>query len=77
MTRIEKGSIAPKLSRLDSIARNLQCSVPALFRHYSEDESDRSKIIIDALAGLPEEAQDAVVNLVLQVCRIVNGQSEK
>lgn len=71
MTRIEKGTIAPKLSRLDTIASILQCTVPDLLRPYKEDKSSRAEIIQDALAGLPEEAQDAIVNIVVQTARVM------
>ena len=77
MTRIEKGSIAPKLSRLSSIARNLRCSVPDLFRPYSEGKSTRIEMIQDALIGLPDDAQDAIVNLVIEASRVLNGRLEK
>lgn len=74
MTRIEKGHISPKLSRLESIARNLHCSVPALFRHYSEGHTDNASIILDALSGLPEEAQTSIINLVLEASRAMQGR---
>ncbi len=77
MTRIEKGAIAPKLSRLDGIARNLQCTVPDLFRPYSEEKSNHASIIMDALAGLPDEACDAIVHLVLDASRILGGRYSK
>lgn len=77
MTRIEKGQISPKLSRLDSIARNLRCSVPDLLRPYKETSSDRAEIIIDALVSLPEEAQEAIVNLVLESSRVIQARYDK
>ena len=77
MTRIEKGQISPKLSRLDSIARNLQCAVPDLLRPYKEGKANRTEIIEDALTGLPEEAQDAIVNLVVESSRIFKKQLDK
>lgn len=77
MTRIEKRHITPRISRLESIARNLHCSVPALFRHYSENQSDQASIILDALAGLPEEAQNSIIDLVLQAARVMHGQSRE
>lgn len=76
MTRIEKGHISPKLSRLESIARNLHCSVPALFRHYSEGQSDNASIILDALSGLSAEAQSAIIALVLEAARALQGDSK-
>lgn len=77
MTRIEKGHISPKISRLESIARNLHCSVPALFRHYSEGKTDNASIILDALSGLPEEAQTSIINLVLEASRAMQRQSKE
>ena len=74
MTRIEKGQNTPKFTRLESLARNLQCTVPALFRPYSDDNQDRAAIILDSLAGLPDDAQDALVNLVLQASRVISQQ---
>lgn len=77
MTRMEKGQIAPKLARLDSIARNLQCTVPDLLRPYKEEKPRSVEIIEDALVGLPEEAQEAIVNLVLESSRIFRDQLKK
>ncbi len=73
-TPIEKGHITPKISRLESIAKILHCSVPALFRHYSESQADQASIIFDALAGLPEDAQNSIIDLVLQASRVMHGQ---
>lgn len=76
MTRIEKGHISPKISRLESIARNLHCSVPALFRHYSEGQTDNASIILDALSGLSEDAQNSIINLVLEASRAMQRHSK-
>lgn len=76
MTRIEKGHISPKISRLESIARNLHCSVPALFRHYSEGQTDNASIILDALSGLSDDAQSSIINLVLEASRAMQRQSK-
>lgn len=77
MTRMEKGHISPKLSRLDSIARNLQCSVPDLLRPYRDGASTRAEIIMAALADLPDEAQDALVNLMIESSRVLQGRYNK
>lgn len=77
LTRIEKGSIAPRLSRLDSIARNLHCSVPDLFRPYQEGHSSNAEIIVDALAGLSDDAQTTIVNLVLECARVLRGHTDE
>lgn len=67
MNQMEKGVTVPKFHRLTVLSRALQCSVASLFRPYAYDTKNRVEIISDALSQLPEEAQDAVVSLILQI----------
>ena len=67
MNQIEKGVTVPKFHRLEVLARILQCSVASLFRPYIADSKNRTEIIMDAISSLPDETQDAVVNLILKV----------
>ncbi len=64
--KIEKGKMAPKLSRLEDIARELRCSVPYLMT----DFSDKDNVGLDALLSLkeafmtqPPQLRQAVINL--------------
>lgn len=77
MTRIEKGVTAPKLARLESIARNPQWGVPDSLRPYREEKFSRSELVSDALVGFSEEGQDALVNLVLESARLLQDRKGK
>lgn len=73
LNRMEKGQIAPKMSRLDDIARILQCPVPYLFRSANNAFSDRCAVISDILASLPADAQEVLVGLVTDLARVINN----
>ena len=77
MIRIENGKISPKISRLPSIARNLQCTVADLMRPYTEQKPEKAEIIIDSLVGLSDEAQDIIVKLVVESSRVLHGSCDK
>jgi transcriptional regulator with XRE-family HTH domain len=70
MSRIEKGRFAPKLSRLPGIATALGCSVADLFRSLDRKALDRATTIADILQPLPGEAQEALVELMVQAVRL-------
>ena len=72
LNRMEKGKIAPKMGRLEDIAKCLQCPVTFLFRSASNSFSDRCATIADILATLPSEAQEIMVNLVAETARVMN-----
>ena len=77
MNQIEKGTTVPKFQRLDILARTLQCSVACLFRPYIQDSKNRAEIIVDALSRLPNETQDALVNLIVQIAETAALSTEK
>ena len=74
LSRMEKGRFAPKMSRLPDIAQALNCSVADLFREADVTAEDRAATITEILNPLPDEAQEAMVQLVKQavvaVCAI-------
>ena len=72
LNRMEKGKIAPKMSRLEDIAKHLQCPVPFLFRDANNAFSDRCACIADILSTLPHEGQEALVGLVADIARVMN-----
>ena len=72
MSSIEKGRFAPKLSRLPDLADALDCSVADLFRGLDNKAMDRAATIADALQPLPDEAQEALVELVIHAARVIN-----
>lgn len=68
LCRIEKGAVAPKFNRLTSIATELGCSVPDLFRTDGEPASVKLNAIEDMLRPLPSDLQDEL--LILLTCAI-------
>ena len=74
MSRMEKGKIAPKMSRLPEIANALGCTVSSLFREQSTDTEERAAAIAEILGGLPAEAQDALVELVAVAANIMKNK---
>lgn len=71
MARMESGKIAPKMSRLQSIADTLQCPVPYLFRFHDDQTEERAASIADMLKGLPADGQEALVELVAAAANIM------
>lgn len=72
MTRIENGKIAPKMKRLDDIAAVLKCTVSSLFRTDFEQAHERATVIAEIISTLPEEGQDALVNLMSHAVSVMN-----
>lgn len=71
MARMEKGKIAPKMSRLPVIANTLGCTVAYLFREHDEATEERASTIADILKALPPDGQEALVELVASAARVM------
>lgn len=71
LSRMEKGKFAPKMSRVPDIAQALGCSVADLFREADVKAEDRAATIAQILKPLPDEAQEAMVELVRQAVAAV------
>ena len=76
LTRMEKGRIAPKMSRLEDMARILQIPVSYLFRSHDDLLAERAATIADIIASLSDEGQEAMINLVAEVARVMNLSSD-
>lgn len=72
MARMEKGKIAPKMSRLDDIAHHLDCPVTYFFRHHNNIVEERAATIVDILSTVPDEGQEAIVHLVIETASVMN-----
>lgn len=72
LNRMEKGRIAPKMTRLDELASHLQCPVASLFRQEDEATQERAFAIAEILSTLPEAGQSALVNLVEEAAKVMN-----
>lgn len=71
MVRMEKGKIAPKMTRLQQIAEALECSVSYLFRTNDELTEERALLIAELMRPLPEDGQDALVDLVAMAVKVM------
>ncbi len=72
MIRIEKGRIAPKMGRIQDIAKHLDCSVSYLFRTEEEQMSERAENIAKLIKDLPVQAQEDLINLIATSAEIVS-----
>ncbi len=71
MARMEKGKIAPKMTRLQQIAEALECSVSYLFKTNDELTEERALIIAELMRSLPQDGQDALVDLVAMAVKVM------
>lgn len=76
MVRMEKGAIAPKMDRLEVIAELLQCPAAYFFRRHNEATDEKAATIVDILKTLPEDGQEALVELVASAARVMRGQNQ-
>lgn len=64
LSRMEKGVIAPKFSRLQHIAAMLDCPVADLFRQLDDSARVKAESIADKISALSPELQNLVLELV-------------
>lgn len=64
LSRMEKGTIAPKMSRLQQIADYLECSVADLFRQTDSPSYAKAQELCYMLDEIPSEMQDIVMELI-------------
>ncbi len=57
LSRMEKGIIAPKFSRLESLASVLECSVIDLFRIQNDTVDNLSKYLSESISNLSKKQQ--------------------
>ncbi len=64
MARIEKGKIAPKMSRIQDIADNLQCSPSYFFRAGDEESLENALVIAEIIKPLSVEGQKSIIEFI-------------
>lgn len=69
LSRMEKGLISPKFSRLQDIADALDCTVAELFRAPSDSAQARGMAVAELIYPLSPEGQEAIVDLVGHLVR--------
>ena len=70
LSRMEKGFIAPRFTRLQLFADALECSISDLFRVEGE-ASERAATIERILSSLSDDQQKEIVGIVATVARLV------
>ncbi len=71
LSRMEKGSIAPKFERLQAFADALECQVADLFLAVEGDESEHARVIVKVVNALPKEAQGDIADIVKKVVKLM------
>lgn len=67
LSRIENGSIAPKMYRLPLIAESLKCTVADLFRNQKHASTSYAERIDDLFSGLVEMKKEFVYQHLTQL----------
>ena len=67
LSRMEKGVISPKISRLPILASSLRCSVAELFRTPDDTSSARAAAIEEIIGVLPSEQQEHVLKIMSEI----------
>ena len=71
LSRIEKGVVAPRFSRLEQIAAHLECTVADLFRDPNEGSAELLAAIAEVFKRLPLEKQKTVAKIMADLVSVV------
>lgn len=67
LSRMEKGVMTPKFSRLPALARCLECRVADFFREACGERDDWEAAIAEELRELDPEERELVLNIVREI----------
>ena len=70
LSRMEKGLISPKISRLREFAVILECSVASLFREQHEDMGNLAELG-ELFLSLEQQKRDAVIRALRELVKVV------
>ncbi len=70
LSRMEKGAISPRISRLRDFATILECSVPALFREQDDDMDVSLAELAELLLRLEPQKREAAVQAMREIVKI-------
>ena len=73
MSRIERGVAAPRFERLTDIARELHCSVAALFVEPNTVSEDTQDVLTDVLEKLTATERALVLRFVIEASALFKG----
>ncbi len=77
LSRMERGTMAPKFERLQDIASVLHCSVPELFIQDSTEETDIESIISDILSGLRLKEKNLILKFVSDASQLFKNAGKQ
>lgn len=69
LSRMEKGVMAPKFSRLPEVSHFLDCRVADLFREASPESDDWAAAIAEELRDLSPDGRELILTLVRELAR--------
>lgn len=73
MSRMERGVMAPKFDRLQDIARELHCTVAALFVEPGAGDADTREVLSNVLARLSATERACVLKFVIEASALFKG----
>ncbi len=71
LSRIENGYVAPRFSRIDQMAKVLDCSVAELFREKNGSLRERLDCLAETIGSLPPDKQEEVIGLVVRLVNVL------
>lgn len=77
LSRMEKGVMTPKFSRLPELARCLDCRVADLFREACDERDDWEAAIAEELRDLEPDESELVLTIVREMTRALRRLREQ
>lgn len=77
LSRIERGTMAPKFERLQDIACVLHCPVSEFFIHDTHDDTDIESIITDILSGLNPKEKKLILKFVSDASQLFKNHDNE
>lgn len=77
LSRMERGTMAPKFERLQDIADILHCPVSELFVHNANKNTDIEMIITDILNGLNPKEKHSILKFVSDASQIFKSYDDE
>jgi transcriptional regulator with XRE-family HTH domain len=71
LSRMEKGTISPKIGRLRDMASILKCSPASFFREQDEDARQRAETLAELIRPLPAAIQDTIMLIVREIVDMI------
>ncbi len=75
LSRIEKGIIAPKFSRIEAIAQVLECRVSDLFLSTNENFENVSTMVADNISNLSNKNQALALDIMKSIVTAIKKHS--